>query len=61
MDNVYMGRGTADLLTMWTPLGDVSMDMGTLALVEASHRGEAFAHLQVLATPPRGPGHLRQL
>ena len=42
-----MSRGTAQLFTMWTPVGDVTMDMGTLAVVEASHRGEQFAHFQV--------------
>ena len=42
-----MSRGTAQLFTMWTPVGDVTMDMGTLAVVEASHSGEQFAHFQV--------------
>ena len=36
-----------DLLTMWVPLGDVSIEMGTLALVEGSHSGNQFKHLQV--------------
>ena len=47
MDNVYMGRGTQDLLTMWIPLGDVSLDMGCLALVPGSHKQEAFRRFQV--------------
>ena len=32
-DVVYMGRGTRELLTCWTPLGDVSYDMGPLAIL----------------------------
>ena len=47
VDNVYMGRGTQDLLTMWIPLGDVSLDMGCLALVPGSHKQEAFRRFQV--------------
>jgi hypothetical protein len=51
VDNVYMGRGTPHLLTMWTPLGDVSLDMGCLAVVEGSHVGPAFQQLQVRRVP----------
>lgn len=39
-DIVYMGRGTRDLWTMWTPLGDVSLEQGGLLLLERSHRHE---------------------
>lgn len=46
VDNVYMGRGTQELLTMWSPLGDVSLDMGCLALVPSSHNQEAFTRFQ---------------
>lgn len=31
-DIVYMGRGTKNVYTTWTPIGDVSYDMGGLAL-----------------------------
>jgi hypothetical protein len=31
-DVVYMGRGTKNLYTVWTPIGDVPMEMGSLAL-----------------------------
>lgn len=31
-DIVYMGRGTKQLCTTWTPLGDISYDMGGLAI-----------------------------
>lgn len=47
VDNVYMGRGTRELVTMWSPLGDVSLDMGCLALVPGSHTREAFTRFQV--------------
>ena len=32
---------------MWSPLGDVSLDMGCLALVPSSHNQEAFTRFQV--------------
>lgn len=40
MDIVYMGRGTHDLLTAWTPLGDVSLQLGGLMILERSHLHE---------------------
>ena len=36
-------------LSRWTPFGDVSLDMGCLAVVEASHAAPEFKHLQVVA------------
>ncbi len=36
-DIVYMGRGTRDLWTLWTPLGDVDLEQGGLLLLERSH------------------------
>ena len=47
VDNVYMGRGTSELYTMWTPMGDVNVDMGTLAVVEGSNNETKFKQLQV--------------
>ena len=38
VDNVYMGRGTKELFTMWTPFDDVPVEMGTLTMCEGSHR-----------------------
>ena len=38
VDNVYMSRGTENLLTMWTPFGDVDPEIGCLAMCEASNR-----------------------
>lgn len=37
-DLVYMGRGTHNLYTAWVPLGDVSLELGGLLLLEGSHR-----------------------
>jgi ectoine hydroxylase-related dioxygenase (phytanoyl-CoA dioxygenase family) len=39
-DVVYMGRGSKNLYTMWTPLGDVPMELGSLAICLGSHRFE---------------------
>ena len=39
-DVVYMGRGTLNLYTTWAPLGNVTMEMGPLAILEGSHRWE---------------------
>lgn len=39
-DIVYMGRGTANLYTLWTPFGDLPPEMGTLAILPGSHRWE---------------------
>lgn len=36
-DMVYMGRGTQELYTSWTPLGDTSFEMGGLMILEGSH------------------------
>ncbi len=37
-DVVYMGRGTRELLTCWTPLGDVDYSSGPLAILGDSPR-----------------------
>ncbi len=37
-DAVYMNRGTHDLYTSWTPLGDVSYEEGGLMMLEGSHQ-----------------------
>lgn len=39
-DVVYMGRGTRNVYTCWTPLGHVTYDMGPLAILAGSHRFE---------------------
>lgn len=39
-DVVYMGRGTRNVYTCWTPLGDIPYEMGPLAVLAGSHRFE---------------------
>lgn len=36
-DQVYMGRGSADLLTCWIPYVDIPLQVGGLMLLEGSH------------------------
>jgi hypothetical protein len=40
IDWVYMGRGTRNLYTSWTPMGDVPLSDGPLAILEGSHQLE---------------------
>ncbi|MDE0198052.1 MAG: phytanoyl-CoA dioxygenase family protein, partial [Caldilineaceae bacterium] len=35
-DIVYMGRGTTNVFTLWTPLGDLPYEMGPLAILAGS-------------------------
>jgi len=39
-DIVFMGRGTTRLYTAWTPLSDITYEMGGLMVLEGSHRLE---------------------
>lgn len=39
-DAVYMNRGTHNLFTCWTPIGDVPLELGGLLVLEGSHRHE---------------------
>ena len=48
LDVVYMGRGTPNLCTCWTPWGDLAPEQGTLAILVGSHRLPAWE--QVHAT-----------
>jgi len=41
-----MGRGTSNLFTLWTPFGDTSVEMGTLAVLEGSNKLPSFKKLQ---------------
>jgi len=36
-DVVYMGRGTHQLYTAWTPMGDNTFDLGGLIMLDGSH------------------------
>ena len=46
LDVIYMGRGTHNLLTMWTPVGDINYDQGPLAICAGSHRDPRFERLR---------------
>lgn len=39
-DHVYMGRGTDNLYTAWTPLGDIDRELGGLMLLEGSNNNQ---------------------
>ncbi len=39
-DVVFMGRGTKQLYTSWTPLEDIPLEKGGLMVLEGSHRQE---------------------
>lgn len=41
-DSVYMGRGTDLVYTAWTPLGNISWELGGLMILEKSHRLETI-------------------
>jgi len=45
-DNSYMGRGSARVCTVWTPLGDVAYEDGPLALIPHSQRLPSYARLR---------------
>ena len=51
-DSVYMSRGTPDLVTMWTPFGDVNQDMGTIAVLEGSNHIPEYAKRVKVHTGP---------
>lgn len=38
MDIVFMSRGTTNLYTTWTPLGDIPLELGGLMILERSHQ-----------------------
>ena len=44
-DVVYMGRGTHELFSMWTPFGDISLEMGGLMVLEGSSSQEVQSRL----------------
>jgi hypothetical protein len=48
-DLVFMGRGTPDVLTCWTPFGDIAVGAGGLMILEDSHRKSPVRLAQYLA------------
>ena len=46
-DVVYMGRGTqSKLFTVWTPLCDIPLELGPLAICAGSHNSPSFAKVR---------------
>ncbi|MFZ4506207.1 MAG: phytanoyl-CoA dioxygenase family protein [Fimbriimonas sp.] len=60
VDQVYMGRGTPNVLTLWTPLGNVPIRSGGLMVLENSHKDDfitgAYAPMDVDAFCENKPG-----
>jgi len=46
VDNVYMSRGTDQVLTCWTPLDDIPVEMGTLSMFSGSNTHPSFKRFQ---------------
>jgi len=42
VDNVFMGRGTDDLYTVWRPIGDCPLEKGPLLICPGSHKHETL-------------------
>lgn len=65
MDIVYMGRGTKQLYTAWTPLGDIPLHVGGLLVLEGSHRHERLNNgygakdVDTFCENKVGPGYTR--
>jgi Phytanoyl-CoA dioxygenase (PhyH). len=55
-DIVYMGRGTHNLYTVWSPLGDIDYDMGGLAICLDSHHFEELKKSYGSKDSDRDPG-----
>ena len=71
-DIVYMGRGTTNLFTAWTPLGDVPREVGGLLVLENSHKNDRLRQgygrkdadeycENRLSGPEEGPGNGRNI
>ena len=66
-DSVYMGRGTPRLLTSWTPLMEITPDIGGLTLMPGSHKIKSLAEyragdVDTVCTnlPPQEPQDVHQ-
>ena len=46
MDYVYMGRGSARLMTTWIPIGDATIEQGTLCVCPSSNCSPKFEGLR---------------
>lgn len=48
VDNVFMSRGSDRLLTCWTPLGDVPIELGPLLVLEGSNHLDQLAEYHAM-------------
>lgn len=45
-DSVYVGGGSRNVITVWTPFGDLTPDQGTLALLTGSHNLPSYEKIR---------------
>ncbi len=45
-DVVYMGRGSPNLYTCWTALGDIALEQGPLAVLKGSHNLDSYRRVR---------------
>ena len=45
-DSYYLGNGSKNLITVWIPLTEVSIEMGSMQVIPRSHKNEKFNHLR---------------
>ena len=67
VDNVYMSRGTKNLLTCWIPLMDIKMELGTVFVLDGSYYlpsfnifQQTYASMDAEAINLNGTGHFTQ-
>ncbi len=63
IDHPYMNRGSDRLVTCWTPLCDISLNNGSLYILEGSHTwGDIRAEFQGhdVDQDPTRPGHIEE-
>ncbi|SFS68698.1 phytanoyl-CoA dioxygenase family protein [Paenibacillus sp. BC26] len=54
-DRVYMGRGTQNLYTVWTPFGDIAKEQGTLAITLGSQHWDKVKNTYGQVDSDSGP------
>jgi len=46
LDRVYLGKGSQRLHSMWIPIGDIPIELGTLLVCPGSHVSKQFEKLR---------------
>ncbi|KAJ3400442.1 hypothetical protein HDV05_001091 [Chytridiales sp. JEL 0842] len=46
LDRVYLGAGSQNLLTIWTPMGNLPAEQGGLCMADKSHNSAAYERLR---------------